>query len=299
MTNMWRRLTPRNAMVAAGIDVLRQAARTFRRHRAQRLSAGLAYYSLFAFIPTVFIATAIGAAFFGKQATEGRLADRLDDVVGTTSAEQIEEAVAALWENTEASAFAIVSVGLLVYSASALFVAWRDALDVIWDVPYQSGLETSIRSRAFGALVPISVGIVLASMLLVEMVLALAAQFVTSPLIDAFISLTETILPTIVSVFALAMLYRHTTRLRPRWGDVWPGTLVAALALAVLAWGYGIYVRIYGSSSAVGAASSAVLGIALIYYSAQVLLYGAEVVRACADHRGRPICPTFEKTGDQ
>ena len=69
-------------MVAAGIDVLRQAARTFRRHRAQRLSAGLAYHSLFAFIPTVFIATAIGAAFFGEQATEGRLADRLDDVVG-------------------------------------------------------------------------------------------------------------------------------------------------------------------------------------------------------------------------
>lgn len=236
MTNMWRRLTPRNAMVAAGIDVLRTSARTFQRHRARRLSAGLAYYSLFAFIPTLFIATAIGAAFFGEEATEGRLADRLDGAVGAASAEQIEEAVAALWKNTEASAFAVVSVGLLVYSASALFVAWRDALNVIWDVPYQSGLETSIRSRAFGALVPISVGIVLASVLLVEM---------------------------------------------------------------VLAWSYGIYVRIYGSSSAVGAASSAVLGIVLVYYSAQVLLYGTEVVRACADHRGRPIRPTFDKTGDR
>ena len=299
MTNMWRRLTPRNATVAAGIDVLRTSARTFQRHRARRLSAGLAYYSLFAFIPTLFIATAIGAAFFGEEATEGRLADRLDGAVGAASAEQIEDAVAALWQNTEASAFAVVSVGLLVYSASALFVAWRDALNVIWDVPYQSGLETSIRSRAFGALVPISVGIVLASVLLVEMVLALAAQLVTSPLIDAFISLTETIVPTIISVCALALVYRHTTRLRPHWGDVWPGTLVAALALAVLAWGYGIYVRIYGSSSAVGAASSAVLAVVLVYYSAQVLLYGAEVVRACADHRGRPVCPTFDKTCDK
>jgi len=141
MTNMWRRLTPRNATVAAGIDVLRTSARTFQRHRARRLSAGLAYYSLFAFIPTVFIATAIGAAFVGEEATEGRLADRLDGAVGAASAEQIEDAVAALWQNTEASAFAVVSVGLLVYSASALFVAWRDALNVIWDVPYQSGLK--------------------------------------------------------------------------------------------------------------------------------------------------------------
>jgi membrane protein len=297
---MWRRLNRHpKAVVATVIDVLRGAARAFHRHRVPRLSAGLAYYSLFAFIPTVFLATVIAAAFFGEEATEGRLVDRLDDVVGLTSAERIEEAVAALWENTDASAFAFISVGLAVYSASILFVAWRDALDVIWDVPYRSGLETSIRSRAFGALVPISVGILLAAILLVEMVTALVAELITSPLIDALIRLTETIFPTVASTFALALLYRHTTRLRPQWGDVWPGTLVAALALAVLTWGYGIYLRIYGSSSVVGAAGSLVLGVALIYYSAQVLLYGAEVIRVCADHRGRPISPTSEKAGDQ
>jgi membrane protein len=285
--------------MATGIDALRRAGEAFHRNLAPRLSAGLAYYSLSAFIPTMFLATVIVAAFFGEEATEGRLVDRLDDVVGLSSAEQIEEAVAALSENTDASAFALISMGLAVYSASILFVAWRDALDVIWDVPYRSGLETSIRSRAFGALVPISVGILLAAILLVEMVTAVAAELITSPLIGAVIRLTEMIFPTVASAFALALLYRYTTRLRPQWGDVWLGTLVAALALAVLTWGYGIYVRIYGSSSVVGAAGSLILGVALIYYSAQVLLFGAELISVCADHRGRPIRPTSAKADDQ
>lgn len=60
----------------------------------------------------------------------------------------------------------------------------------------------------------------------------------------------QTISPTALSVFALALVYRVSTRFRPRWKDIWPGTLSAALALSVLVWGYGLYVRHYGSSSA-------------------------------------------------
>jgi uncharacterized BrkB/YihY/UPF0761 family membrane protein len=69
---------------------------------------------------------------------------------------------------------------------------------------------------------------------------------------------------------------------------VWAGTVFAALTLAVLAWGYGLYVAAFGSSSAAGAAGTIVLGIAFIYYSAQTLLFGAEIINARAQRRGRP-----------
>lgn len=277
------------ASIATATDVLRTAGRAFMRHRARRLGAGLAYYSLFALLPTLFLALAIVAAFFGEEATEGRLVDRLDDVVGTEAAVQIEEAVAAVWDNSNTSGFAIVTAAVLVYTASILFVAWRDTLEAIWELPYRSGLETSVRSRVFGVLGPIAAGILLATFVLIEMLTALAADLVTSPLLDAITSAIGSISPTVVTIMALALLYRVSTRMRPNWRDIWPGTLLAALALGILAWGYGLYVRNFGSSSAAGAAGAMVLGLAFIYYSAQILLYGAEVIASCADHRGRPV----------
>jgi membrane protein len=293
---IWQRLIRRSWNgIAIAIDLLLLAGGTFARHRARRLGAGLAYYSLFALVPTLFLALAIVAAVFGEEATEGRLVNRLDDVVGTETAEQIEEAVGAVWENSNTSGFAIVTIVVVVYSASILFVAWRDTLEAIWELPYRTGLKTSIRRRIFGAMGPIAAGILLATVVLIEVLTALAADLVTSPVLDAIIRATQTISPTVVSVFALALVYRVSTRVRPRWYDIWPGTLLAALALGVLAWGYGLYVRSYGSSSAVGVAGTVVLGLALIYYSAQILLYGAEVISTCADHRGRPLHPAVDE----
>jgi membrane protein len=281
--------------IGSVIDLLRLARRAFMRHRARRLGAGLAYYSLFALVPTLFLALAGVAAVFGEEATDGRLVDRLDDVVGPEVAEQIDAAVGAVWENSNTSGFAIVTAAVVVYSASILFVAWRDTLEAIWELPYRTGLKTSVRRRIFGAMGPIAAGVLLATVVIIEILTALAADFITSPVLDALIRTMQTISPTVLSGFALALVYRVSTRLRPRWKDIWPGTLLATLALSVLALGYGLYVRHYGSSSVAGVAGTVVLGLAFIYYSAQILLFGAEVVSACADHRGRPLHPAADQ----
>ena len=226
---MWSRLKRWWAGAGArAVAVLGAARRSFLDHRARRFGAGLAYYALFALIPTMFLALTIVAALFGTEATEGRLVDRLDGIVGDEAAQQIEEAVASLWENTNTSGFAIVTLAVVVYSASILFVAWRDTLEDIWELPYRSGLETTIRSRVYGALVPLGAGILLSAIVIVELLAALAGEFITAPLLDAIIRAVEMISPTVVSVLALGLVYRVSTRLRPRWRDIWPGTIVAA-----------------------------------------------------------------------
>jgi membrane protein len=278
--------------------VFRPAGRSFLRHRARRLGAGLAFYSLFALIPTLFLALTIVAVLFGTEATDGRLVDRLDGIVGTDAAQQIEEAVAALWESSNTSGFAIVTLLVIVYSASILFVAWRDTLEDIWELPYRPSLKTTVRSRVYGALVPLGAGILLSAIVLVELLAALAGEFITSPLLDAIIRAVEVISPTVVSVLALGLVYRVSTRVRPLWRDIWPGTIVAALGLAVLTWGYGVYVRVYGSSSAAGAAGTVVLGLVFIYYSAQILLYGAEVINTSAERRGRSLRAVAGHSGE-
>jgi membrane protein len=289
---------PGGGRLVTAVEVARDAQRAFKVDRGKRLSAGLAYYSIFALVPTIFLAVAIAGAVVGQEATEGRLVARLDDVLGAAAAKQIEDAVVALRESTNSSGFALISAGVVVYSASALFVAWRDTLELIWDVPYESGLATSLRSRAFGALVPVGAGILLATIVLLELLVAFAEQLVSSDLLDAILRMTGTIIPTLSAVVALSLFYRYTTRTRrPEWREVWPGTIVASIAIAVASWGYGLYVRFVGSNSVAGAATAVVVGLVFVYYVAQILLFGAEVIRVLQERRKGPIDPASVVSG--
>jgi membrane protein len=287
----------RGFFVAAG-DVLRHAREQYLRHRTRRLGASLAYYSIFALVPTLFLALSIVALLFGRDTTESRIVDFVDDALGTEAAMQLDEAVTDLWENSNTSGFAIVTAIVVIYSASSLFIAWRDALEMIWEVPYQAGLKTTIRRRVFGALGPLVIGIIFAGVVLVEMLTAIAGDFITSPLLDAVLNTLRSLSPTAGSILILGLLYQRSARARPAWRDVWTATFAIAAALAVLAWGYGLYVRFFGSSSAAGVAGTLILGLAFIYYSAQLMLFGGEIISASAVRRGHPITPTTTDDDD-
>ena len=157
-----------------GVSVLRTAIDFFLEDRARRLSASLAYYTLFAFVPTLLLALAIAAAFVGKDAAAGELDEQLTAVLGPEAADQIQSAIAALWDSGQSWNFALFGIGVVIFSASILFVAWRDILELVWNVPYESGLRRTVATRAIGALVPIIAGLLLTF----TMILQTAVTFV-------------------------------------------------------------------------------------------------------------------------
>ena len=266
--------------VEDAVGVLRAAATLFFEDRAKRLSAGLAYYALFALVPTLLLAVGVAGAFVGKEAAAGELADQMSGVLGDGAAEQIESAIASLWTSTNRSGFALFGLLTVVYSASVLFAAWRDTVESVWDVPYQSGLQRSLRARAFAMLVPVGAGLLLAAMMLLQGILTFVEGLVGSALLDVTLRSASALLQTAVSAIALGVLFRHSARgLRPSWRDIWPAVIMVVLVLDVGFWAYGLYLRFVGSNSVTGAASSAILGLLVVYYTAQVLLFGAEVIQ--------------------
>ena len=268
------------AFASRSLDVLREAAHEFAEDRCRRLGAGLAYYALFAVVPTLLLTALIAATFVGQEAVEGELAVQLDDFVGADGADAIQDAIAGLWENTDTSSFAVVSVLVLVYSSSILFVAWRDTLEIVWDVPYEADLFNSLRSRAYGALVPITAGLLLAAILLLEMAIGFIEQLVDSRVLDTTLQAAGSLVPSAAAFLGLGLLYRHSARSRhPAWRDVWPGALVAWIMLAIASWAYGVYLNVVGSTSVTGAASSVIVGLVLVYYMAQIVLFGAEIIK--------------------
>ncbi|MCP3910759.1 MAG: YihY/virulence factor BrkB family protein [Actinomycetia bacterium] len=265
--------------VGSALGVLGEAATLFFEDRAKRLSAGLAYYALFALVPSLLLSVGVAGAFVGKEAAAGELADQMSGFLGEDAAEQIETAIASLWASTNRSSFAVFGVLAVVYSASVLFAAWRDSVELIWDVPYEPGLQRTLRTRAFAVMVPIGAGLLLAAMMLLQGLLTFVEGLVGSALLDVTLRSASALLQTVVAAVALGIVFRHSARgTRPAWRHVWPAVIMVVLVLNVGFWAYGVYLRFIGSSSVTGAASSAFLGLLVVYYTAQVLLFGVEVV---------------------
>jgi membrane protein len=226
----------------------------------------------------------IAASLVGAEAAQGTFSDGIEEAVGQDLAIQLEDAIASAWDSTNASQFALFSLLVAAYTGSILFVAWRDTLELIWEVPYTSGMKTTILKRVYGMLIPVAVGIMLAALVVFQTFVGLISELSRFALIDATLRMAGTVLPAVVAVVTLACLYRYSTRAtRPLWRHVVRGAMVAWIGLAVLSWGFGIYLRVIGTTSFAGAASSIVVGLVLLYYGAQILLFGAEVVRCSAD----------------
>ncbi|MGI9613825.1 MAG: YihY/virulence factor BrkB family protein [Acidimicrobiales bacterium] len=279
-----------------GYAVLREAALPFFEDRAKRLSAGLAYYAVFALVPSLLLSLGVAAAFVGQEAAAGELASRMSNVLGSEAAEELESAIASLWTSSSRSSFALFGVVAVVFSASVLFTAWRDIIEFIWDVPYQPTLKSTLRARAFAVLVPICAGVTLVAAMLLQGFLTFVEGLVDSGLLDATIRTVSSVLQTALAVGVLTVLFRYSARgTRPAWRDIWPAAIMVVLVLDVGYWAYGLYLRFVGSASVTGAASSALLGLLVVYYTAQVLLFGAEVIRVL----GRRDSPCDPAAGPQ
>ena len=276
-------LSFRSAKVDArrGASVLRTAVNFFLEDRARRLSASLAYYTIFAFVPILSLALAIAAAFMGSDVAAGELDGQLTAIFGSSTADKLQSMLVALWGSNQSWNFAIFGVSVAVFSASVLFVAWRDVLELIWDVPYESGLRRKLSTRAVGALVPVIAGLLLT----LTMVLHAAVSFVqellwTDALLNAVLRTTASAVQTALGALTLALLYRYSVRSdRPTWRQVLPSCVFVSVVFAVGFFIFGIYLRTIGTTSLTGAASSVVLGLVVVYYAIQSLLLGAEIIK--------------------
>ncbi|MGI9529090.1 MAG: YihY/virulence factor BrkB family protein [Acidimicrobiia bacterium] len=267
------------AVVDSGKPMVLEAAAQFMQDRALRLGAGLAYYGLITLAPLLILLIGVLGLVLGEEAVNGQLVDSLEQWVSADVALWLQDTMTALDVAGSFANLTVFSFVVLIFTASILFVAWKDALDVIWDVEYHPGVRTTLFKRLFGVASVGALAAILILILIAEAVLAmLSGLFVDEPVIDTAFRLATSVLPLLFGTLLLGAMYRFGTDHHVRWRAVWPGTVLAMVMLLVLMWGYGIYVDVAGTSVA-GVASSALLLIVLVYFCAQVLLYGAEFIK--------------------
>ena len=257
---------------------------------APRMSAALAYYTIFSLAPLLIIAVAVAGLVFGIEAAQGEISAQIEGFIGRDGAKTIETLIQSAHRPVYGTVAGVIAIALLLLGASGVFFEMDDALNTIWRTARESkGLIQQIfRVRL------LSIGMVLGMgfLLLVSLLLSAALTGLAKYAGD-FLKIPEFLLHAVDFFSSLlfmtglfAMIFKLLPHARITWSDVWVGAGLTSLLFTAGKFVIGFYVGKTISASAYGAAGSLVVVVAWIYYSALLLYFGAEFTRVYANRFG-------------
>jgi membrane protein len=268
-----------SVLVAAGNDWLR--------HRDARLGAALAYYSVFSLGPLLLIVVSIAGLFFGREAVSTALNGQLRELLGPAGSQAVEAMLQGAGSQTSGTLKALIGVLLLLAAALGVVVQLKDALNTIWEAkePEHSGVWTYLRTYLISFAGILGLGFLLAVSLVINTALSGFSSWLGSGETLLWEALNFAISLAVLSAL-FAMLFRWFPDADVTWRHAWAGGLVTALLFnlgkTVISW----YIGTQGLESTYGAAASLVVLLIWVYYSAQILLYGAEVTHVLSRPTG-------------
>jgi len=280
-------------MIALGL--LKETFSEFMEDKAMRLSAALAYYSVFSLAPLLLIAISIAGAIFGEDAARGAIEEQLTGTVGRESAVAVQGMLQSAVRDGDSGIMGLVGFAILLITASGVFAQLKDAMNTVWGLEKKPGL--GIKGLVKGRVVALSMVFGIGFILLVSLVISAAIAAATKWLGDALPipGFLFQILSFAISIGVVTLLFAMIFKVLPdakvQWRDVWMGALLTAILFSIGKLLLSLYLGREGAASAYGAAGALILLLSWVYYSANILLLGAEFTQVYARHRGRNIQP--------
>jgi membrane protein len=262
---------------------------------ALRLSAALAYYSIFSLAPLLIILLAVAGFFFGEAAARGQIAEQIKQLAGARAAEAVQTLLLSI--NRRHSSFLATVFGIvaLLFGASGVFSELKAALNTIWGVGIKPGsaLGHFTRERFISFAMVLAVGFLLLLSLLVSAALTALGIFMDNllPLPGYVLQCADFAVSLAVITVLFAMLFKMLPNVLLRWRDVWVGAAGTAFLFTAGKFLIGLYLGTSGVASYYGAAGSAIVILLWVYYSACILFFGAEFTKAFVRKYGAGIQP--------
>ncbi|SFI26890.1 YihY/virulence factor BrkB family protein [Planctomicrobium piriforme] len=267
--------------ITTGWQFFRTVCLEFLRDDCATMAAALAFYAIFSIPPLVLIVISIAGTVWGEQPVEGQMAQELERLFGTVGKNQILELV----QMTQQLRYTWIGSGggyvILLAGATGMVVQFQSALNRVWNVPVEhasGGIRDMLVQRVLSVALIIGIAFLQLASLVLTTSLALFARFASSVAPQATSTLeaaSHTMISLAVLTLMLAALFRWLPGDHVHWRDVWVGSLVTALLLTLGKEVLGSYL---GSTDPqrYGTAGALVLLLLWIYYSAMILLFGAE-----------------------
>ncbi|MEO6259033.1 MAG: YihY/virulence factor BrkB family protein [Thermoanaerobaculia bacterium] len=270
--------------------LLKQTFKEFGDDKVPRLGAALSYYTIFSMAPLLLIVIGVAGLVFGHEAAQGQVFDQLKTVMGPATAATVQEMVKNAGKPKSGSLATIIGVITLILGASGVFGQLKDALNTIWDVkPKKSaGIMGLIKDRFLSASMVFGIGFLLLVSLVVDAMLAAVGKYGEKNLPggEAIWHILSLVVSFVVVSALFAMIFRFLPDLKIEWRDVWLGAAFTSFLFVLGKFALGLYLAKSAVGSSFGAAGSLVVLLVWVYYSAQIVLFGAEFTQVYARAEG-------------
>jgi membrane protein len=277
-------------------SLLRQTVAEWLEDKAPQLGAALAFYTALSIAPLLVLALVAAGYFLGADAARGQIAGQLDSLIGDAGSEAIEDMLASAHEPKAGSIAAVFGFITLLFGASGVFGQLQDALNTIWEVKPKAGrgFFGMIRDRFLSFAMVMGIVFLLLASLLVTAALSSIGQW-ASQLPDSLqwaAHAVNVVVSFAVITLLFAMMFKVLPDVKIAWSDVWLGAAVTALLFTIGKFAIGLYLGQSSMASAYGVAGSFVVLLVWVYYSAQIMFFGAELTQVYANRHGSGIVPT-------
>jgi membrane protein len=239
------------------------------------------------------IVLSIAGAFFGDEAVRGMLYGEIRRDLGPSGAAVLEDMVAHARDPRRSLVMSLVGLAVLLFGAAGLFGQLQAALNAIWNVPPREGLGFGhfVKGRFLSFTMVLGTGF----LLLVSMVISIVLNAVGASVgeLANIPSPVWAAIGGVVSFALIAFLFAAIFKVLPdviiRWRDVWTGAIFTSGLFAVGKSVIGWYLGREAMASSYGSAGAMIVVLTWLYYSAAILLFGAEFTQVQARAAGREI----------
>ena len=276
--------------------LLKESFRGFSEYKVPRLSASLAYYTVFSLGPLLIVIIFLTSIFLGREAVEGSIYAQIQGFVGDDAAKQIQDIIKNASITGKGTVAAIIGIVTLLIGATSVFGEIQDSVNDIWGLkpkPKQGWLKL-IKNRL------LSFGIIgsLGFLLLVSLAITAVVEALGKRLEAAFPNvtvvvfyITNLVLTLGVTTLLFAVIFKVLPDARIKWKDVWAGAITTSILFMIGKFAISFYISKSDVGSTYGAAGSLVILLVWIYYSSIILYFGAVFTKSYAKKYGSSIKP--------
>lgn len=268
----------------------------FAKDGAVSLAAALAYFTVFSIAPMLVIVISVSGLFLGHDAVNGQLYEQLSGLLGANTAAQIQDVVKNVYISGQANLATLISVGALLFSATAVVGQLKNAINRAWNIKEdpQNGLLAYLKNRLLSLTFILSLGFVF----LVSLGLNSVAAFFSDEILTHFpyaskvFTITVPILLSgLITLVIFMLLFKFLPDAIIRWKDVFAGALFTTILFTIGKYLIGLYIGNSNITSTFGSAGALASLMLWVYYSAMILILGAEFTQLWAKHQSSRIKP--------
>lgn len=277
--------------------LLKQTFNEWLEDKAPQLGAALAYYTVFSLAPLILVLLAVIGVVFRHDPSGAwtRITEQMGYFLDRSAIDVVQQIAQKASEPGKGKLATVMGIALALFGASGVFGQLQDALNTVWGVKAKPGLGLKglIRARFLSFAIIGGIFFLLLVSLVIEGLLKGFSHWVQNHVpggLSAAVSL-YLCADVVVIIVLFAVIFKYLPDMKIRWRDVWVGAILTAILFLLGKWALGLYLASGAAGSAYGAASSLITLLLWIYYSSQILLFGAEFTQVYTRKFGSDVEP--------